>query len=272
MADEQDRLRAGLQRVLEPLLAGDVEVVVGLVEEQHVGVGAQQHLEGEPLLLAARQRGQRPVAGLGERLAHGDRAAGVPQHLGVPAAGVAPRGVGAGERHAGALAGLARRRPPRPRPGAAAACWSGGGDRSRSMSRTVRPSSRQPTSWRITRSRPSTWTLPASGAWSPAMTRNSVVLPAPLAPTSATCSPSPTPKLTSWSSSTPPGVRHATPFTSIAPTVEDATDRRRPGRFAAAVRSLRTDTGCEVSDRTPWVRSTVRGDAGGRAAGERGRR
>ncbi len=29
------------------------------------------------------------------------------------------------------------------------------------MSRTVRPSSRHPTSWRITCSRPSTWTLPA---------------------------------------------------------------------------------------------------------------
>ena len=36
---------------------------------------------------------------------------------------------------------------------------------------------------------------PRRGAWSPAMTRNRVVLPAPLAPTRATCSPSPTPKL-----------------------------------------------------------------------------
>ena len=90
----------------EPLLAGHVEVVVRLVEEQHVGIGAQQHLEGEPLLLAAREGGQRPLAGLGERLAHGDRAAGVPQHLGVPPAGVAPGRVGAGQRHPGAVAGV----------------------------------------------------------------------------------------------------------------------------------------------------------------------
>ena len=183
--------------LLEPLLAGHVEVVVRLVEQEHVGVGAQQHLEGEALLLAAREGGQRTVAGHGERLAHGDRAAGVPQHLGVPAAGVAPRGVGAGERHPGAVAGVGRGGRLGLGQVGGAACWSGVGDRSRSMSRTVRPSSRQPTSCRITRSRPSTWTLPASGAWSPAMTRNRVVLPAPLAPTSATCSPSPTPKLTS---------------------------------------------------------------------------
>ena len=100
----------------------------------------------------------------------------------------------------------------------AAARWSAVGERSRSMSRTVRPSSRQPTSCRMTRSRPSTWTLPAWAGWSPAMTRNRVVLPAPLAPTRATWSPSPTRKLTSLSRSTPAGVRQATPFTSIAPT------------------------------------------------------
>ena len=125
-------------------LPGHVEVVVGLVEQQHVGVGAQQHLEGEALLLAAREGGQRPVARVGERLAHGDRAAGVPEHLGVPAAGVAPRGVGAGQRHAGALAGIGvggRLGLGQVGGGRAAARV---GERSSSMSRTVRPSSRQP--------------------------------------------------------------------------------------------------------------------------------
>ncbi len=36
-------------------LPGHVEEVVGLVEEEHVGIGAEQQLEGEPLLLTARQ-------------------------------------------------------------------------------------------------------------------------------------------------------------------------------------------------------------------------
>ena len=62
VADQEDRLRAGSERGLEPLLAGDVEVVVGLVEEEHVGVRAQQHLEGEALLLAAGEGGQRTIA------------------------------------------------------------------------------------------------------------------------------------------------------------------------------------------------------------------
>ena len=41
-------------------LAGDVEEVVGLVEQQDVVVAAQQHLEGDALLLAAGERAQRP--------------------------------------------------------------------------------------------------------------------------------------------------------------------------------------------------------------------
>ena len=218
VADEEDRLGTGAQRRLEPLLARHVEVVVRLVEQEDVGVRPQQHLDGEPLLLAARQRGQRPVAGHGERLADRDGAARVPQDLRVPPTRVAPHGVGSTERHARCDRWGRASTAASARASWAAACWRRSGDRSSSMSRTVRPSSRQPTSWRMTRNRPSTCTLPSSADWSPAMTRNKVVLPTPLAPTSDTCSPSPTPKLTSCSSSTPPGVRHATPFTSIAPT------------------------------------------------------
>ena len=161
MADQQDRLRTGPQRLLEPLLARDVEVVVGLVEQQDVGVGAQQHLEGETLLLAARERGQRPFARHRQRLAHRDGAARVPQHLGVPPARVAPHGVGAGEGHARcARRGQPRQRPRRRPARTAARCSRGPATGRASMSRTVRPSSRQPTSWRMTRRRPSTCTLP----------------------------------------------------------------------------------------------------------------
>ena len=106
MADEEDRLGAGAQRRLEPLLARHVEVVVRLVEQEDVSIRPQQHLDGEPLLLAARQRGQRTVAGNGDRLAHGDGAARVPQDLGIPATGITPGRVGTSESHARAIAGL----------------------------------------------------------------------------------------------------------------------------------------------------------------------
>ncbi len=54
--DEQHGLRRRAQLLLEPSLSGHVEVVVGLVEQQHVVGTAQQRLEHEALLLAARQR------------------------------------------------------------------------------------------------------------------------------------------------------------------------------------------------------------------------
>jgi hypothetical protein len=51
--DQQYRLRRLSQLPLEPSFAGDVEVVVGLVEQQHVVGPAQQRLECQPLLLPA---------------------------------------------------------------------------------------------------------------------------------------------------------------------------------------------------------------------------
>ena len=67
VAHVQDRLLRRSQLLLEPSLRGDVEEVVGLVEQQHVVGAAQQHLERESLLLAARQGGdavaRRPARG-----------------------------------------------------------------------------------------------------------------------------------------------------------------------------------------------------------------
>ncbi len=59
--------------------------------------------------------------------------------------------------------------------------------------------------WRITPSRPPTTTLPRSGSSSRAISRSSVVLPVPFAPTRATFWPSPTRKEASSSSTRPPG-------------------------------------------------------------------
>ena len=176
-------------------LPGDVEVVVRLVEQQHVGVRAQQHLEREPLLLAAgerRQRAGRPLRSSGWRTAivvQVSQSTSASQPPASPHA-VCARASANPDRSPGlALArdlGRVERRPRRPERRRARAA--------RSRSRTVRCSSRQPTSWRITRSRPSTCTLPSSTGTSPVIARNSVVLPAPFAPTSATCSPAPDPE------------------------------------------------------------------------------
>ena len=61
VADVEDRLAGRRQLALEPALAGHVEEVVRLVEQQDVVVAAEQDLEGHPLLLAAGERAQRPV-------------------------------------------------------------------------------------------------------------------------------------------------------------------------------------------------------------------
>ena len=53
VTDVQHRLARRLELALEPALGIDVEEVVGFVEEQDLGVAAQQHLQGEALLLAA---------------------------------------------------------------------------------------------------------------------------------------------------------------------------------------------------------------------------
>ena len=88
--DEQHGLRRLAQRLLEPALAGHVEVVVGLVEQQHLVASAQQRLEGEPLLLAAREGADGSLAGGCEREAERLAAARLPERLGIPSADVAP--------------------------------------------------------------------------------------------------------------------------------------------------------------------------------------
>jgi hypothetical protein len=101
--DEQHGLHRLAQRVLQPQLARHVQVVVRLVEQQHLVRPAQQRLEGEPLLLAAGQRAQPAI--LGPLVGHAERGhrAGVPQHLRVVPAGVAPVGKRLRVAHLGRL-------------------------------------------------------------------------------------------------------------------------------------------------------------------------
>ena len=99
MADEQHRLGRLQQLLLEPALGRHVEVVVRLVEQQHLVRAAEQRLQHEPLLLAAGQRAHlaplRPLV----RHAEGGHRADVPQRLGVVAADVAPVGERLGVAH-----------------------------------------------------------------------------------------------------------------------------------------------------------------------------
>jgi hypothetical protein len=53
VGDEQDRLACLPELSFEPLLAGHVEVVVGLVEEENLLGATEQGLQDKPLLLAA---------------------------------------------------------------------------------------------------------------------------------------------------------------------------------------------------------------------------
>ena len=79
MTDEQDGLRAGDQLVLQPAFGRDVQVVVGLVQEEHFLGSAQQRFEHDTLLLTAGQGGDlAPLRLLERHSQRGDRA-----HVGV---------------------------------------------------------------------------------------------------------------------------------------------------------------------------------------------
>ena len=88
VADEEDRLVRARDPLLEPHLAGHVEEVVRLVEEQHLVGSGEQVLQHDPLLLATGEGAQlavlRAVVGQRQRLDGAD----VPGDLEVVATGV----------------------------------------------------------------------------------------------------------------------------------------------------------------------------------------
>ena len=88
VADEQDRLVGVADPLLEPDLAGHVEEVVGLVEEQDLVGTLEEVLQHEPLLLAAAEGRQGAVLGAVVGQAEAAHRADVPDDLEVVAAGV----------------------------------------------------------------------------------------------------------------------------------------------------------------------------------------
>ena len=192
-------------RGLQPALGGHVEVVVGLVEHEHLVGAAQQRLEHDPLLLTARQRRHLAPLGPVEGRAQRGHGADVPEGLPLVAADVAPVGqrlgvvelvlLGLALHHRAARCG--RPRGPRGAPGRAPP--------STSRSRTVVSSRTLPMNWRITPRPPLRVTAPSDAVRSPARIRSRVVLPVPLGPIRATLAPSPTRKVTSRSSASPVG-------------------------------------------------------------------
>ncbi len=108
--DEQHGLGGRLDGLLQPALAGDVQVVVRLVQQQDLLRAAQQRLQDEPLLLTAGERVEaaelRPVEGH----AQGRHGADVPDGLVVVAVGVRPVGERLRVRHLGLLVVLCHHR------------------------------------------------------------------------------------------------------------------------------------------------------------------
>ena len=126
VGDEEHRLTGLLQPLLQPPLAGHVQIVVRLVEQQHLVGPAQQRLQHQPLLLAAAQRPHLPPLRLLVRHAERGHRAHVPERLGLVPPRLRPvaqrlrvrhlRGLVV-DRHDQVLGGVHRRAPP---PGSAA--------------------------------------------------------------------------------------------------------------------------------------------------------
>jgi hypothetical protein len=91
VADVQDRLVRVVEDLLQPPLPGDIEEVVGLVEEEHIRVGAQECLEGQAFLFSSRELPNGPRPGHIHRQAESFHRADVPEHLRVVTSGFAPR-------------------------------------------------------------------------------------------------------------------------------------------------------------------------------------
>ena len=115
VADQQHRLLRRRELLLQPALARHVEVVVRLVEQQHLVRPAQQRLQREPLLLAAGQRADLAPLGPVVRDAERGGAAGVEGDLGLVAAGVGVVGQRLGVAQLDGLGVVAPSAPARPR-------------------------------------------------------------------------------------------------------------------------------------------------------------
>src|SRR3954453_5436892 len=103
MRDVEDGLLAVGDPLLQPALARHIEVVVRLVEEQHLVGAAEQRLEDHALLLASGQGPDLAPAGRVEGESERGCRADVPADLGVVASDVGPLGEGVRVAQLGAL-------------------------------------------------------------------------------------------------------------------------------------------------------------------------
>ena len=101
VGDQQDGLPRGRDPGLQVELGGDVEEVVGLVEQQHLRVAGEEHVEHEPLALAARELRRAPRADVVEAGADDPAARRVPLALELVAAVLRPVRDRLAEAHAG---------------------------------------------------------------------------------------------------------------------------------------------------------------------------
>ena len=186
VGDQHDPGAQPAHERLEPLEPGQVEVVGGLVEQHDVEAAEQQRGQRGAGGLPAGQRGHQRVradveAEVGEHrrqpLVEVRGAAGQPVVEAVRVGVARPPAAPSPERRGGRLH---RVRSPRRR--------RYGGRRTRRRSRP-RPARAPGAASRRTRRRARSTTEPSSGSRSPARMRSSVVLPAPLAPTTPTTSP-----------------------------------------------------------------------------------
>ena len=212
--DVEHRLRRLAQPRLQPALAGHVEEVVRLVEQQHLvrcraaAAPGRSASAGRRTGSAPAGPGRRPRAGRARSSRRCRRAprrrtrrprprrpsASAYASWALPAALLnLPRGLGRAH-------GLPRSSPSR-RP----ASRSAGGASDSARSASVDSSPIMPMNWRITPSPPARAIAPLRTGRSPATILSSVVLPAPFGPTRATLAPSPTRNDTSAKSSRPSG-------------------------------------------------------------------
>ncbi len=103
VGDDQHGLAGRGDRRLQSPLARNVEEVVGLVEEEDLGVGREEDLEHQALALTARQGGGEPACERVEPLAHDAPAGRVPASLELVAAELGPIADRGAERHPGGL-------------------------------------------------------------------------------------------------------------------------------------------------------------------------
>ena len=100
MADHQDRAWAVNDLLFEPNSGWDVEIVVGLVEQQHVGTRGQEQVQHHSFTFAARELANLASAEVVDRCFYASFGGGRPSGFELVAAQIAPGRDRFGEQHA----------------------------------------------------------------------------------------------------------------------------------------------------------------------------